>query len=295
MSNTYKGKAGNISVPAQLSIVSSTNTAPIGIQTSTPHGLTTGDTVDVFGHQTNTAANGQRTVTIINSTTFTLDGSTGVGTGGATGKVNVLAYAATLTEPSDGDAAVSASVDTPLSGLADRTSALVVSTGKFKIADFVFNPRLPAYTSGNPGAGTVWASVSSAVSLLGPPTIQIPNSGNPLLPSVQIGDVARIDFFLNVAGNTTAKTYGAILFVSNVAPGAAASWVSVPGTGPTWVQDTALNPRDMHFRGTFVCTATGTLDVGVGFVTTISTDTVKVYDDASVSIELWRPTFVNVQ
>lgn len=43
------------------------------------HGLSTGDKVTVSGVLGNTAANGQWTVTVINSTTFSLSGSTGNG------------------------------------------------------------------------------------------------------------------------------------------------------------------------------------------------------------------------
>lgn len=65
-------------------ITSSTNASPIEITTGT-HGYATGDKVSIIGHTTNTAANGQWTITVVSSTKFTLDGSTGNGVGGATG------------------------------------------------------------------------------------------------------------------------------------------------------------------------------------------------------------------
>lgn len=48
----------------------------IRITTSTPHGLTTGDTVFITSVAGVTAANGAWTVTVVDSTKFTLDGST---------------------------------------------------------------------------------------------------------------------------------------------------------------------------------------------------------------------------
>lgn len=68
-----------------VSIASSTNAAPIAITTSTAHGYSTGDTVFIYDHATNTNANGTWEITVTGSTTFTLTGSTGNGVGGASG------------------------------------------------------------------------------------------------------------------------------------------------------------------------------------------------------------------
>ena len=65
-------------------IESSTNTAPISVKI-TGHGYTTGDVVTIAGHVTNTAANGTWTITKTDNNNFTLDNSTGIGIGGATG------------------------------------------------------------------------------------------------------------------------------------------------------------------------------------------------------------------
>lgn len=74
-----------------IAIVSSTNATPIVVTTAT-HSLKTGHKVFIFGHVTNTNANNTLanpawTVTVISSTTFSLDGSVGIGVGGATGSV----------------------------------------------------------------------------------------------------------------------------------------------------------------------------------------------------------------
>lgn len=68
----------------QTSISSSTNATPIVI-TRNPHGLVTGDFIQVFGHLVNTNANGNWYVTVINSSTFSLNGSVGNGIGAASG------------------------------------------------------------------------------------------------------------------------------------------------------------------------------------------------------------------
>lgn len=69
---------------ATTSITSSTNATPI-VVTKTTHGLTTGDTVVVTGHTTNTNANGTWEVNVLTADTFELTGSVGNGVGGASG------------------------------------------------------------------------------------------------------------------------------------------------------------------------------------------------------------------
>ena len=54
--------------------------APISIGTVSPHGFTTGQTVIIAGVKGNTAANGTWPITVVDSTHFTLTGSSGNGT-----------------------------------------------------------------------------------------------------------------------------------------------------------------------------------------------------------------------
>ena len=56
-------------------IATSTDAAPIVITASAAHGLDTGDIVSIFGHTTNTNANGVWTITKVTATTFSLDDS----------------------------------------------------------------------------------------------------------------------------------------------------------------------------------------------------------------------------
>jgi hypothetical protein len=86
-----------------ISIASSTNATPIAITTSSAHGYSTGDTVFICDHTTNTNANGTWEITVTGSTTFTLTGSTGNGVGGAAGTSRkatncVVRLASALTE-----------------------------------------------------------------------------------------------------------------------------------------------------------------------------------------------------
>lgn len=70
---------------APRAIASSTNASPIQVTTAAPHGYATGDKVTIVGHLVNTNANGSWVVTVTGASTFTLDGSTGNGVGGASG------------------------------------------------------------------------------------------------------------------------------------------------------------------------------------------------------------------
>lgn len=70
------------------SISSSTNASPIVVTTGSAHGLYTGQEVEISNHLINTAANGRWFITALTSTTFSLDGSTGNGVGGATGTIS---------------------------------------------------------------------------------------------------------------------------------------------------------------------------------------------------------------
>jgi hypothetical protein len=61
------------------SVTGASNAGPIVITTGTTTGLITGDSVTVGGVNGNTAANGAFTITVLNSTQFQLNGSTGNG------------------------------------------------------------------------------------------------------------------------------------------------------------------------------------------------------------------------
>jgi hypothetical protein len=77
----------NIAQPSK-GISGSTNTAPISL-TVTGHGYTTGDTVVVSGHASNTNANGTWEITVTGANTFTLDGSVGNSGSGSGGTVRL--------------------------------------------------------------------------------------------------------------------------------------------------------------------------------------------------------------
>lgn len=81
-SGTFSGSAGIVSEskferPMTSQITAATNATPIVVTTAGTHGYTTGDSVKVVEVLGNTNANGTRVITVLSSTTFSLDGSTG--------------------------------------------------------------------------------------------------------------------------------------------------------------------------------------------------------------------------
>src|SRR5262249_41677648 len=66
-------------VPVSKSITGATNATPISI-TCVGHGFSTGDLVVISNVGGNTNANGEYAITVVNSNTFTLNGTSGNGT-----------------------------------------------------------------------------------------------------------------------------------------------------------------------------------------------------------------------
>lgn len=110
-------------------ITSSTNASPT-VLTVTSHGFSTGDQVLVFGHLTNTNANGLYTVVRLSANTFSLKNVdtgadiNGNGVGGATGLV-VSAPKIAVSQSYD-----TAVIDFSTSGTATTTLKVVGSQGK---------------------------------------------------------------------------------------------------------------------------------------------------------------------
>lgn len=110
-------------------IVSSTNATPT-VLTVTAHGFSTGDQVMIFGHTTNTAANGLYKITKLTADTFSLQdinsgvGIAGNGVGGATGNV-VFAPKVALSQSFD-----TAVLTIGTSGSANMTVKVLGSQGK---------------------------------------------------------------------------------------------------------------------------------------------------------------------
>jgi hypothetical protein len=164
MSSQENGIAGNITPPGSIGITGSTNASPIVINTTTPHGLTTGDKVDVTDHTVNTNANGVWTITRVDATHISLNGSTGNGVGAGTGAVQPLTYGSTFAIPSDGDVDNAASVNVALEALADRSAFVLANLSAYKLSQLfsrVVNDDTYASWESIATNGTLWLPITT--------------------------------------------------------------------------------------------------------------------------------------
>jgi hypothetical protein len=153
MATVYNGNGSLVSATSgagnRTAINSSTNAAPIAVS-ATAHGYNTGDSVEIEGHLTNTAANGFWQITRIDANTFSLNGSTGNGVGGATGYSIGYELQPAYTIPAGGellDPGVSGAL---FEGIANVAPWLYRAAGKFKIYNY--------YQSSFAGASAVGAA-----------------------------------------------------------------------------------------------------------------------------------------
>jgi len=171
MSTTFNpnGTIPQATSPAPVAIASSTNASPIAITTSTPHGYTTGDTVQVTGHQTNTAANGLWVITVTGASAFTLAGSTGVAVGGATGQVQDHSVNPLLTLPADSDMRYASSVNVPISGQANVAPFLYQRVGAYNLHAIyragTFTSQTNTFSSTALSTG-VWVELTNLTNIL---------------------------------------------------------------------------------------------------------------------------------
>lgn len=147
MSTIINGDPSTVSNSTSKTVTNATNASPIVITTSTAHGFATGDNVNISGVGGNTAANGDFVITVLTSTTFSLDSSTGSGAYTSGGTVVDKSLLPAFTIPSDGDTRNAASVNVAFQALADRTQFLneAMQTGKLRIQQFT-------------AASTVWTA-----------------------------------------------------------------------------------------------------------------------------------------
>jgi hypothetical protein len=159
---------------ATVNITSSTNATPIVVTAAAAHGLQTGFIVIINGHATNTSANGIRKVTVLTSTTFslqTLAGANvaGVGVGGATGTIQSLSLAG-FNAPEDGvDGIDATSVNVPFEALQDMVAFMAYTMWA--------NMQILA-------GGTLTTAVGSDITLSGNMLINGPTSLNAAAMSV---------------------------------------------------------------------------------------------------------------
>jgi hypothetical protein len=257
-------------------ITAASNTSPIAITTSYPHGFSTGTQVAISGVVGNTAANGKFTITVISYTQFSLNGSTGNGnwTSGGVAQAslsgNPILSASSTAAPSVEQNAIAAS----LALSADDISAILTFVGaanalsldtlnvllryqrlasafSFGISDLILWIQLTASTPFGTEIPVTSASNASPIAIA---------AANP--HGLQSGAQVTIG---GVLGNTAANgtftitVTGAITFTLNGSTGngnyTAGGVISVNGPAGTLeflrrlavLQGTKISPRDLDY------------------------------------------------
>ncbi len=245
MSTTYAGNT--------VAITSSTNATPI-VVTATAHGRANGDVVNVAGHLTNTAANGQWVVASAAANTFALTSSVGNGVGGATGTVS--AYVGSVTLQSDGDTDNATSRNPAPQGLADRLAMLKADYDQRLLGIF---PIVPTKSVTRVVRGTPFAPAANWIAiatLIGSEIFQSVAAGTGLyipvsLPqgaiwtgaTAYISGAASPATKIQVGGYTITPTTGAIATVLGVGTDGAPSITrhALSTAAGTAVVDNTLN------------------------------------------------------
>lgn len=230
---------GNGTVPAATSgytthaIMSSTNAAPIAVTFTGSHGFNEGDTIEVEGHATNTAANGQWQVHITGAATLQLVGSTGNGVGGATGYAVDYSLNPLIQVGDDGDGASALNLNTPYEGLFNFVPYLYRRVGNYRLYD------VKSLTGGTLFTTTATTALNSSTwTDLG----ITPLAGNRY---VQQNDILRFGFFSTVSSTGSAPTV-AVAFGLNV-NGGGASVLATSALGFNPFASSVIAPMTLAF------------------------------------------------
>jgi hypothetical protein len=188
---------GNIQSFATSNITGASNASPIVITTSANHGYSTGDKVNVSGVTGNTAANGSSptgfwTITVVDNTHFSLDGSAGNGayTGGGTVAKNVTRigdFSGLNTDPANGT----------FWGVNEFGNG---GSGNTAIANFTPEAR-PIVTAPSDQSAVEGASKSFNLGSFADP------DGSPWSVAVKWGDSTSTTFSIGSAGSLGTRTH----------------------------------------------------------------------------------------
>ena len=286
MASQYNGQAGNIAIPGSLSInlMTGTGVNPTVLFFAAPHGLSTGDLVNVSQVDGNTNANGIWPITVINATQFSIPVTGNGSYGGPQGLATPLTMGQTFQVPSPGDGRKAASVNTGFEALADRTAKLVSMTGARKLVALQINE-----TNNPPSVVSTWASAATSstawtVAAGGPLPILLLNTGVIQNDIVEVSVTSSISI-AGAAGTVSVSIgYAIAPVLGTFTP------IKLPGSGV--YMGTAGGGFCCH--GAVSASATGNLKVYVGCEANVAgATTTNWVGDYEFVIKVWRPTGAN--
>jgi|SRR5215469_8130984 len=240
----YNGLNGNISLQSGIAIQSSTVGNPTTIQTAVNHNLLTGDYVNIYGHATNTVANGvSLPITFVDATHFTIPTNTTGGTnGGATGHVYALNFVNNIgLNPANGDALAAATWVPGMSCTQDRTTGLIARAAPTKTilvaAGNIANNANPF--SSQWFSMTTSTAVFTPVLLSGTPITWIIAANPDLCVSTSDTIELTLDWNYDCAGNGGAATNAAFALAWSFVPVGASASYNIVGGSRRWVNAAA--------------------------------------------------------
>ena len=222
MSSQYNGIPEDITLPGTVAVSAASDLTPIQVTTGTPHGLQTGDMVQVREVQGNTAANGVYEVSVVDGSNVLLVDSVGNGAYTTGGTIQQLGFGSTFQIPSDGDTFDAAAFNVAYEALADRTALLAQAQGTFKFLTTVVQTNNDGGTAQTATWGgstnlpqSTWTKYATLYTLSG--------------GFIQHGDLLDIEFtgsglWTNAAGNTSDRVVMGLAtayYVPGGSPGAA--------------------------------------------------------------------------
>jgi len=271
MPTQENGQAALVARPSFVGVLSTSATDPIVVTSSSPHLLTTGDTVWINGAN-DVGANGVFPVVVLTSTTFELVGSTNDGGGGSAGLIFSLGYDSTFAIPSDGDTRDAASVDVGLEALADRTAWLAS-----KIGVFVY-PHYDQFLFNDDDTGAPWSTNTLAASYAFV-------DASPQMPFyVVTNDLIEIDFDTAFINGTPFP--GASLALGYTINGG--SVVKIPGSGISLNQYAQNEVRPLSLFGRILAPSDGLMMLGVVGIKGSGASTVNLLGDYTFVGRQWR-------
>lgn len=316
MSTQYDGIANNVTFPSPIAIQSTTDAHPIVVQTATAHGLMTGANVDIYDHLVNTHANVADSITVIDSTHFSLDGAisgNGAGNGGATGFVQPLTFGASAAIPSDGDNEDGATLDVQAEAIFDRSAVILYGIGAYKLAAYgVLGDTISSGTNGEriedeipPLDAFINHATTSGLVQMDQTAVSAPASW--IIDRVQSGDILELmlegtaKLLGTAAANYTATFAIGYQFHHSIASGSLVAAIASPSFGPSKAMSSpgssalSLAPLSLRAIATVPTFDDGSLQ-GFCYVAPycnvggVSTATAKILGDYVISYRVWRQT-----
>lgn len=255
-----------------------------------PASTTTGDWVDIQGHQVDTSVNGIWPITVLDNTTFTIPVAS-IGAGTATGTVNLLSTGTTMAVPSDGvDSEDAASVNGPFEALADRTAWLMLQTGAYKLAAL----QSVAFSNDSVGSSN-FTAIAGAANTWGSVGVTGAPSGYPLIVPVVNGDILEVNAFgvaapLFAAGLTQLRV--GIGFETYVPGGAAGAYTKLVGV-PLQCSSTNSPLQPFSMSACIFAGGSTIIRISFGFLwsgTGVASSPLQIYNDCGFVAKLWRAT-----